>query len=32
MTDAERVACTDPGPMLEFLKGRVSERKPRLYA
>jgi hypothetical protein len=30
-TEAEWVACTDPKPMLEFLKGRASERKLRLF-
>jgi hypothetical protein len=32
MTEAEWLACTDPGPMLDFLKGRASERKLRLFA
>src|SRR5262245_29300727 len=27
MTEAEWLACTDPMPMLEFLAGRVSQRK-----
>ena len=32
MTEAEWIACTDPQPMLEFLRGRASERKLRLFA
>ena len=32
MTEAEWLTCTDPRPMLEFLRGRVSERKLRLFA
>jgi hypothetical protein len=32
MTEAEWVACTDPVPMLEFLRGRASDRKLRLFA
>ena len=32
MTEAEWDACTDPQRMLEFLRGRVSERKCRLFA
>jgi hypothetical protein len=32
MTEAEWLACTDPQPMLEFLRGRTSERKLRLVA
>ena len=32
MTEAEWLRCTDPGPMLEFLSGRASERKLRLFA
>jgi hypothetical protein len=32
MTEAEWLACTDPQPMLEYLRGRVSERKMRLLA
>lgn len=31
MTEAEWLTCTDPGPMLEYLKGRASERKLRLF-
>ncbi|OAI48648.1 hypothetical protein AYO44_06710 [Planctomycetaceae bacterium SCGC AG-212-F19] len=32
MTDAEWLACADPRPMLEFLRGKVSDRKLRLLA
>jgi hypothetical protein len=32
MTKAEWLACTDPQKMLEFLRGRASERKLRLFA
>jgi len=32
MTEAEWNACTDPGPMLEFLRGKASDRKLRLFA
>jgi hypothetical protein len=30
MTEAEWLACADPEPMLEFLRGKASERKLRL--
>ena len=32
MTEAEWDACTDPTPMLEFLRGKTSDRKLRLFA
>src|SRR4051794_29799058 len=32
MTEAEWLAATDPTPMLDFLRGKVSDRKSRLYA
>ena len=32
MTEAEWFACTDPRPMLEFLKRQASARKVRLFA
>jgi hypothetical protein len=32
VTEAEWLAATDPQPMLEFLRGRVSDRKLRLFA
>jgi hypothetical protein len=32
MTEGEWLACTDPVPMLEALRGRASERKLRLFA
>ncbi|HEY7425146.1 MAG TPA: hypothetical protein VH682_13025 [Gemmataceae bacterium] len=32
MREEEWLACADPLPMLEFLKGRVSNRKLRLFA
>lgn len=31
MTEAEWDACADPGPMLEFLRGKASNRKLRLF-
>lgn len=32
MTEAEWLACADPTPMLEFLRGKVSDRKLRFIA
>jgi hypothetical protein len=32
VTEAEWLAATDPGPMLEFLRDKASERKLRLFA
>jgi hypothetical protein len=32
MTEAEWQACTDPAPMLEFLRDKASDRKLRLFA
>ncbi len=32
MTEREWRGCTDPSPMLEFLQGRASDRKLRLFA
>jgi hypothetical protein len=32
VTEMEWLACADPGPMLEFLRGSASDRKLRLFA
>src|SRR5262245_11386719 len=32
MTEAEWLGCANPGPMLDYLRGRASERKLRLFA
>lgn len=32
MNEMEWLECTDPTPMLEFLRGKISERKLRLFA
>lgn len=32
MTEAEWDTCTDPIPMVEFMRGKVSDRKRRLFA
>jgi hypothetical protein len=31
MTEAEWLTCTEPQPILEFLEGKASERKLRLF-
>jgi hypothetical protein len=32
MNEAEWLVCRDPKPMLDFVRGKVSERKLRLFA